>query len=125
MKNAKILIAEDVRMNMIMVKAMLSTIVPGATIIEAENGIVAVELTALHQPDLILMDVQMPLMDGIEATKMIRNTESGKDIPIIALTAGVLLDEQEKCTAAGMNEITTKPINPDNFRMLILRYADK
>lgn len=121
---SKILLAEDVEMNLLMMQALLSTLVPESEVIVAINGKQAVEMTIEHRPDLILMDVQMPEMDGIEATRTIRSLENEtiRDIPIIALTAGVLREEQEKCIHAGMNEIMTKPINPDKFRQLLRKY---
>jgi len=124
--SVKILIAEDVTMNMLFIKALLSRFFSDAEIIEAENGRAAVELALIHHPDLILMDVQMPEMDGIAATRAIREFElqSGIHTPIIALTAGVLREEQEKCMAAGMNEILTKPINPDKFSRILTKYID-
>jgi len=120
----KILLAEDVEMNLLMMQALLSTLLPESEVIVAKNGKQAVEMTIEHSPDLILMDVQMPEMDGIEATRVIRALEQKElcEIPIIALTAGVLREEQEKCLIAGMNEIMTKPINPDKFRLLLRKY---
>ncbi|MFI3217169.1 MAG: response regulator, partial [Methylococcales bacterium] len=62
--------------------------------------------------DVILMDIQMPVMDGFEATKIIRDNPQWATIPIIAVSAGVTLDEQEKYQRAGMNDFLPKPINP-------------
>jgi len=122
--DSKILLAEDVEMNLIMMQALLRSILPETEIIVATNGIQAVEMTQMHVPNLILMDVQMPEMDGVEATRTIRSLQNKtvSEIPIIALTAGVLREDQEKCIAAGMNEIMTKPINPEKFRQLLKKY---
>ncbi len=118
----RILVAEDVDINMMMMRALLSTILPQCEIVEAENGVQAIGLFAETHPDIVLMDVQMPEMDGIDAARAIRALETGRTVPVIALTAGVLREEQEKCIQAGMNEIMTKPLNPDKFRNLMRKY---
>jgi signal transduction histidine kinase len=121
-RRVRILVAEDVDINMMMMRALLSTILPQCEIVEAENGVRAIELFAETLPDIVLMDVQMPEMDGIDAARAIRVLETGRTVPVIALTAGVLREEQEKCIQAGMNEIMTKPLNPDKFRNLMRKY---
>ncbi|MBF0406054.1 MAG: response regulator [Candidatus Riflebacteria bacterium] len=115
--NITILIAEDVAMNMALIKAFVKRLVTSVRIIEANNGKVAVSLYQSEHPTLILMDVQMPEMDGIEAAIKIRELEKDtpKHIPIIALTAGVLKEEQEKCFSAGMDCFLTKPIEPEKL----------
>ncbi|NLF96138.1 MAG: response regulator [Candidatus Riflebacteria bacterium] len=107
-----VLIAEDIEMNMILIESMIRKIAPEAVIISARNGIDAVQFWQKHSPDIIFMDVQMPELDGLEATKAIRLQEatSGRHTPIIALTAGATTEEQEKCLAAGMTDFVTKPI---------------
>ncbi|KAB2826749.1 MAG: response regulator, partial [Paludibacter sp.] len=122
LKQLKVLIVEDVEINMMMMRALLTTILPASELIEAENGVQALKAFTEHRPDLVLMDVQMPEMDGIEATRAIRALEVVSRVPIIALTAGVLREEQEKCIEAGMNEILTKPLNPEKFRNTIRQY---
>ncbi|MCE1156550.1 MAG: ATP-binding protein, partial [Bacteroidales bacterium] len=122
LKQLKVLIVEDVEINMMMMRALLNTILPASELIEAENGVQALKAFTEHRPDLVLMDVQMPEMDGIEATRAIRALEVMSRVPIIALTAGVLREEQEKCIEAGMNEILTKPLNPEKFRNTIRKY---
>ena len=121
-RKLRILVAEDVDLNMMMMRALLTTILPGCEIVEAENGVQAVKAFIDTKPDFVLMDVQMPEMDGIEATREIRSLDSGHTVPVIALTAGVLREEQEKCIEAGINEIMTKPLNPDKFRSLMKKY---
>jgi CheY-like chemotaxis protein len=76
----------------------------------AKNGQEAIALAKSHQPDLILMDVQMPVMDGLEATKQIRLDPSLVNIPIIALTALAMEGDRDRCLAAGANEYISKPI---------------
>ncbi len=79
-------------------------------IYECENGHEAVNQFESINPDLIFMDIQMPVMNGYETTKAIRNTITGKDIPIIAVTAGAEKDERNKCLSAGMDDYISKPI---------------
>jgi signal transduction histidine kinase/CheY-like chemotaxis protein len=119
-----ILIAEDVAMNMLLVKFLIEKLLPKTRIIEAINGNEAVEQWQKEQPDLILMDMQMPQMDGVDATIKIRELEklSNRCVPIIALTAGALKEEQERCINAGMNDFITKPIEPDKFLKAINRF---
>ena len=113
-----ILIAEDMEMNRILLKGMLNRISPNAVLHECVNGNEVLKLLQHHVPDLILMDVQMPEMDGIETTKRIRMLqETGKNsLPIIALTAGAFKEEQERCFAAGMNGFLTKPIEIEKLK---------
>jgi CheY-like chemotaxis protein len=120
-----ILVAEDVRMNMVLAKLLLGKLSPGAVIVEAENGKVAVERYREMRPDLILMDVQMPEMDGQEATRAIRDMESGGGwrVPIVALTAGALKEEMERCYEAGMDEFMTKPVNAEKLQKVLEKYA--
>jgi len=116
-KKFNILIAEDVDMNMLLVKFLIGKILPEAKIIEAMDGREAVCMWQKEKPDLILMDMQMPIMDGIEATLKIRELEasSGEYVPIIALTAGAMKEEREKCLEAGMDDFLTKPIEPEKL----------
>ncbi len=121
---ANILIAEDVNMNMVMMKALIKEIYPEAVLHEAFNGLDAVRLVGEISPDLIFMDVQMPEMDGLEATKKIRALEKERDtrIPIIALTARSFKDELERCLAAGMDGFLTKPVVPEKVKAVLMKY---
>ena len=117
-----ILIAEDNEFNMLLIKAIVAKRIPSAKIIEAKNGKEAVVLWIVQQPDLILMDMQMPEMSGIEATLKIREQEKeNQHTPIIALTAGALKEEREKCMSAGMDDFLTKPIEPEKLETVIIR----
>ena len=120
----KILVAEDIPMNMMLSKAMLSQLVGDVEIFEAVNGLQAVEQYERIAPDLVLMDVQMPELDGGEATRRIREIESvtGRRIPIIALTAGALTEEREKCFAAGMDDFLAKPIENEKMKAVLNRH---
>lgn len=121
----RILIAEDVDMNMAMVKALLKELFPKVQILEATNGLEAIECYKKGSVDLILMDVQMPQMDGIQACRVVRSLEENTDrhIPIVALTAGALKEEREACIAGGMDDFLTKPIDMEALRKVILRHV--
>ncbi len=120
----RLLVAEDVEMNMMLVKRLIKKTFPNAAILEARNGREAVELYRDQQPDLVLMDIQMPEMDGYEATRNIRKLEEkeGSTRPIIALTAGAIKGEKDKCLKAGMNDYLTKPIEKDSLESLLKKY---
>ena len=119
-----ILIVEDVEMNMMLVKVHVTNILPNVEIIEATNGLEALEVVKQRIPDLILMDVQMPKMDGMEATQQIRSLDidGAKTLPIIALTAGALKEEKEKALLAGMNDFLTKPIDSEELKSMLNKY---
>ena len=110
-RRLKILLAEDNPVNQRLALLMLEK--KGHEVVVAKNGVEAVNKSGLEDFDLILMDVQMPEMDGLQATKRIREREkiSGKHIPIIALTAHALKGDEEKCLEAGMDEYISKPIS--------------
>jgi CheY-like chemotaxis protein len=103
-----ILLAEDNEANIATISSYLGA--KGYRIMSAKNGQEAIALAKSHQPDLILMDVQMPVMDGLEATKQIRLDPSLVNIPIIALTALAMEGDRDRCLAAGANEYISKPI---------------
>lgn len=104
------LIVEDNLINAFLAKSIIKKIAPQATIIETVNGLEAVEFCKHNVPDIILMDIQMPIMNGYEATKLIRENANNAHTPIIALTAGNVISEKEKSLNAGMNDFIAKPI---------------
>jgi len=118
-----ILVAEDVPTNQLVVRELLESF--GATVRVADNGALALRQLAEHgeQIDLILMDIQMPELDGLEATRRIRAGRIRPTIPIIALTAHALENERQRTTEAGMNDFLTKPIDPDELLAKVRRYA--
>ncbi|MGS2720896.1 two-component regulator propeller domain-containing protein [Paraglaciecola aestuariivivens] len=116
--NANILVAEDSRTNQEVAKSMLGLL--GCDIWIADNGAEAVEHVELKQPDLILMDCQMPVMDGYAATKEIR--KNWPNIPIIALTAGMGENLKEECLASGMNDVMSKPYSLQELEQTLLHY---
>jgi CheY-like chemotaxis protein len=103
-----ILLAEDNEANIATISSYLGA--KGYRIVSAKDGAEAIALAKSHQPDLILMDVQMPVMDGLEATKQIRLDPSVVNIPIIALTALAMEGDRDRCLAAGADEYISKPI---------------
>lgn len=109
-ENFSVLIAEDNIINMILSKTLIKLCLPNANIFEAKNGIEAIALFKKHNPSLIIMDIQMSKMNGYTATEEIRKLENEKRTPIIALTAGNLKGEREKCISVGMDDFLSKPI---------------
>jgi two-component system sensor histidine kinase/response regulator len=110
--NLRLLLAEDNPVNRTIGTRMLSKL--GHVVIAVENGAAAVEITATERFDVVLMDVEMPVMNGFEATAAIRAREAGTDVhvPIIALTAHAMQGDRERCIDAGMDSYATKPIQP-------------
>ncbi len=104
-----ILLAEDNEANILMMSDYL--VAQGYKLIFAHNGFEAIDMAKEKKPNLILMDIQMPEMDGLEATRRIRKEQEIANIPIIALTALTMPGDREKCFAAGVNEYMTKPVN--------------
>ncbi|ABZ93224.1 Sensor histidine kinase and response regulator of a two component complex [Leptospira biflexa serovar Patoc strain 'Patoc 1 (Ames)'] len=109
-EKTKVMIVEDNPVNMMLTKTIVSKILQSAIIIEATNGLEAVEHFKKTEPDLILMDIQMPEMNGYDATREIRKLNIGHNVPIIALTAGTLSDEENRCLESGMNDYISKPV---------------
>jgi two-component system, cell cycle response regulator DivK len=105
----KILYIEDNDDNVYMLKMRLE-LLGDFEVLAAENGERGCEMAATEQPDLILMDLEMPVVDGWEATRRLKGSPTTSDIPIIALSAHALAGEREKALAAGCNEFDTKPI---------------
>jgi CheY-like chemotaxis protein len=107
----RILLAEDNELNRVVTRDTLSLELSHLTLDEAMNGEVAVAMVAAQDYDVILMDVNMPVLDGYEATKRIRTRLQGRksQTPILALTAGVVRTDLERAIAAGMNGYVTKP----------------
>ncbi|QKJ63478.1 MULTISPECIES: PAS domain S-box protein [unclassified Flavobacterium] len=106
----KILIVEDNKINMLLTKTLVKQIIPKCKIYESIDGEKALAKALEVIPDIVLMDIQMPLVNGYEATKQIREIEKFKDTIIIALTAGTVMGEKEKCIEVGMNDYVPKPI---------------
>lgn len=119
--DSRILLVEDNKINQLIAVEMIKT--TGVKLDVAENGIEALQLVEQHHYQLILMDIQMPEMDGVEATKKIREKYSVDDIPIVALTANVMQDEIDHYTSVGMNHHLGKPYDRQRLEELIYRYC--
>ncbi|HBD92540.1 MAG: hypothetical protein A2015_07295 [Spirochaetes bacterium GWF1_31_7] len=120
----KVLITEDNKINLMLLKVLLKKIIPNVEIVEAENGVIAIEEYKKNDFDLVFMDIQMPVMDGYTASACIREIETGsnKKIPIIALTAEAQVGERERCLNAGMSDYITKPIVIDEIMAILQKY---
>ena len=116
----KVLIVEDHEDIRCMMTVMLSF--NGYQVIEAKDGYEAVEVAIREKPDLILMDIAMPILDGIDATRAIRRHAELAYIPIVALTAYGDFYEDKAC-AAGCNEVIQKPVDFDRLQPLVEKYV--
>ncbi|MEZ7890710.1 MAG: ATP-binding protein [Candidatus Wallbacteria bacterium] len=120
-----ILIAEDTHLNMLLIKTFILKLIPGITIFEAADGLETLENFKKNKPEIIFMDIQMPNINGLEAAAQIRAIEKQNNFtrtPIIALTAGILNSEKEKCFAAGMDDFLLKPIDFKLLKKTIEKY---
>ncbi len=121
-KAYNVLLAEDNEVNTLLAKILIKKILPTAKIIGAVNGKQVLEEFQKEKPDIIFMDVQMPEMNGFEATKEIRRIETDFRIPIIALTAGTSKEEIEECLKSGMDDFISKPILPEVFESILIKW---
>ena len=117
----KILVVDDNQMNRLVATTILNNF--GAITTEAVNGKEAVDLLGLLEIDLVLMDIQMPVMDGKEATSIIREKISTR-LPVIALTANAIKGDNDKCLAAGMNGYLAKPFREDDLLKIVSYWLD-
>ena len=117
-----VLLVEDIETNQLIASEILESF--GVSLETADNGRLALEILADQNKhfDLVLMDIQMPEMDGIEATRRIRASPRHADLPIIAMTAHAFDEEREKCKQVGMNDFMSKPIDPQLFHEVLLRW---
>ncbi|MCB1189482.1 MAG: response regulator [Leptospiraceae bacterium] len=118
-----ILVAEDNEVNMKLVVSMLKKIISNVQILEAHNGLEAVRLFQKETPDIVFMDIQMPEMNGHDATRAIRKLDKEKHVPIIALTAGALKEERDKCLAIGMDDYITKPVIKNTIQEVLGKWV--
>ena len=117
---AKILVVEDNELNQEVALGLLES--EGFVVEIANNGQEAVEMVSQYPYDIVLMDMQMPVMDGLTATREIRKLDQFKDLPILAMTANAMDQDKEKCAEAGMNDHVAKPIDPDELFNALLKW---
>lgn len=118
-----ILVVEDHPLNMKLVRSLLT--LAGYAVIEAENGHQALQLSLDYNPDLILMDLLLPDMDGLEATRLIKERKETQDIPVVALTAYAMAGDEQRAKEAGCSGYISKPIDTRTFVQTIARYMKR
>ena len=116
----RILVVEDQEDNRQILRDLLAS--AGYELTEAENGEEALAALAKQQPDLILMDIQLPIMDGYEATRRIRTNPDMKSVPIIAVTSHALAGDEDKALAAGCDGYVSKPYSPRELLAKVRAY---
>jgi PAS domain S-box-containing protein len=117
---ARILLAEDNAINREVVVELLQCV--GLEVDTAENGLEALEKTKVNDYDLILMDIQMPVMDGLQAIRAIRDQPKWATKPILVMTAGVFDQDRHACMEVGVNDFVAKPVEPDLFYSTLLKW---
>ena len=126
LKGIKILLVEDNAFNAIVAQEELEDAIENVEVVLAENGAIAVEQVSHGNFDIILMDVQMPVMNGYESTQNIRSLLDNKaNTPIIAMTANVMKEEVERCYEAGMNDFIGKPFDTEELLAKIYQLKTK
>ena len=122
-RGARVLLVEDNEINQEVAFGLLEDAKVQVDL--AENGEVAIRMVQDNQYDLVLMDMQMPVMDGIEATQVIRSDPRFGDLPIIAMTANAMAADRDRCIEAGMNDHIAKPIEPEELLSLLAQWISK
>jgi CheY-like chemotaxis protein len=110
---------------MLLAKTLVKKLIYKCIIFEAKDGNEAVEQYEKEKPDIILMDIQMPNKNGYEATHEIRQLQGGGTIPIVAITAGIMSGDREKCLEAGLDDYLSKPIIEVDLEQLLIKWLNK
>ena len=121
MTKLKVLVIEDNEQNMYLVSFILEK--NGYEVIQARTGIEGVDLAVLHEPDLILLDIQLPVMDGYSVARAIRNRQSLAITPMIAVTSYAMPGDCDQAMAAGCTGYIEKPIDPENFMSQVEQFV--
>jgi CheY-like chemotaxis protein len=122
-KKVKILVVDDIPLNVLLVKKMLQPL--GFETSEAEDGVVAMEKIGADKPDLILLDLMMPRMDGFEVLRRLRASDDTKSIPVIILSALNSNDDVAKGISMGAEDYITKPIIMDRLQSSVIKQLNK
>ncbi len=120
---AKILLIEDNAENRYLTTFLLEK--HGYAVVQAETGLLGIELAATERPDLILLDIQLPGMDGHDVARILKSDPVLRHIPIVAVTSYAMVGDREKVFASGAEGYLEKPINPDTFVKEVERYLSK
>ncbi len=123
LSGARILVAEDNEFNQVLIEELLQRC--GASTTVCASGREVLEVLRHERFDLVLMDMQMPDMDGVEATVRLRAMPEFAALPIIAMTANAMADDRERCLAAGMNDFETKPVDPNRMYLTLAKWVAK
>lgn len=119
----RVLVVEDEDDNLILLNDVLRLVV-GAEVLVAVDGHEAIRMAREELPDLILMDLNLPKLDGWEASRSIKRIEALRDTPIIALSAHAMVGDRESALKAGCDDYVSKPINLDEFLSVVSKYLD-
>jgi CheY-like chemotaxis protein len=119
----RILLAEDEPINCEVTLSLLTDV--GLAVDLAEDGLIAVTQASQNQYALILMDMQMPHLDGLQATQQIRQIPGRENVPIIAMTANAFTEDKLRCLESGMNDFISKPVHPDIFFTTLLNWLSR
>jgi two-component system, cell cycle response regulator DivK len=119
----KVLIIEDNEENMYLFGFILRK--HGYEVIEAKDGIQGLDTAVRENPDLILLDIQLPQLDGYEVVRRLRKSNTHQNVPIIAITSFALTGDKDKCLNVGCDDYMEKPIDPEKFISMVNRYKEE
>ncbi len=122
-KGRRILLVDDEPFNRELAAEFMRDLEPKLDVVE--NGLEALELVSQHDFDLILMDMQMPIMNGLDATRHIRQLPHATKVPIVAMTGNAFAEDRRRCEEAGMNDFIAKPFKPEDFFKVLLKWLSK
>ncbi len=120
MDEKKVLVIEDNEQNLYLMRFLLER--NGFIVIDAKNGVDGIEIASKQIPDMILLDIQLPLMDGYQVAEALRRCDVLRDIPIIAVTSYAMVGDRERALEAGATGYIEKPINPDTLISQLREY---